>query len=274
MKSLVDLAGLSITEEGREYGWSPSSGYYAVRTWKGTQAQIDNLIPALQTDGYEYSITEGPLYTCRAKITYPIDEDGNPQAEVPVPTYEIIPQRIDREFLLSSAGAAGYLNPEIKRLITECIRDGTSPSFLTGSYNNGIYRNESEKELAAKIYQELLSGATQYTMYVPTLRVNRLASNKWVVNVSISNVNRVFSKATLISWENVPNTIHGILPNSGLYTAIVSPPSGIPGTTTVETVFGYLRTHPTYNQVAPNLWQISVDYNYGQYSVLQYGSLL
>lgn len=273
MKQIQDLHGKTLQEGPMEYGWSPSNGDYTVRNWKGTQAEINNLTTDLRLQGYEYTIKDGPLWTLTAKISRTVDnETGTPTAEIPIPTFQVLANRLERELLASNSPVSLYLKTEHKRMISEAVKNNEPPSFLTGSYNgsNKVYDNVDEKAIVAKVYREILAGANTYTSYVPTLRKTYVCSNAYVVNESIANVNRIFSRGTLIAAEGIPVTIQGLLPPSGYSTDLFAAPSGMTKALTIQTYFGYLKSHPDYNQVGGNTWQVTVDYTFGQYSVMQY----
>lgn len=270
MKIIQDWHGASIAEGPKEYGWSPSTGDYTIRIFKGTKDEIEVKESELKMAGYEYTKTEGPIYTLKAKIKQEINDSGTPEPEIPIPTFQVISNRTEKDVLLSDAPVSLYTRPEAKRLIMEAVKNNEPPSFLTGSYNAGIFATANEKNVVAKLYMEYVAGANTYTSYVPTLRKTYQCSNTYVINDSIANVNRLYSRSSLISIENVPITIQGLLPNTGFNVDKVAPPFGLTNTVAIETYWGYLKSHPDYDQVGRNTWQVTVDYNYGQWSVLQY----
>lgn len=270
MHNTVQLKGLSVQEGGIEYGWSPANGAYTIRTWKGTQAEIQNLIPALVANGYEYQVKEGPLWTLMAKLANTVDDGGEPDPEVPVPQFELIAQRAEIDLLESSCPFVTYLKPEIIRLITQAVRNDEPPSFLTASYNSGLFTTATEKAVAANVHLHYISGIRTYTYYVPVLRKTYNASNAYVVNESITNVNRIHDTSRLISVENVPFAIRQILPPSGDFSVIVPDTRGLPANTLIPKYVGWLKGHPQYNQVGGGQFQITVDYEYGAWATQIY----
>lgn len=264
MKDTKVLHGNTVQELAKEYGWSPNNGYYTVRTWKGTQAEIENLIPVIVASGYEYQVREGPLWTLIAKTPQSTDDDGNPNPEVPIPIFELVSQRIDKPLLESQAYFVADLPPTTIQRIREAIRDDAGPSFLTGSF---AYLGERER--AADVYLHWLAGIQTVPYYVPVLRKTYTVSNQYIVNESMT-VNRVYSTSTLISVENIPAMMQNILPTSAL----------VPGTSTpfygssIPIVWGWLKGNPQYNQIGAAQFQVTVDYEYGGWPYKIYGDML
>lgn len=267
MKTTSDLAGVTVQELSKEYGWSPSNGYFTIRTWKGTQAEIQNLIPTIVADGYEYVVKEGPLWQIVAKTPQQTDDDGNPETETPIPVFELVGQRVDKNLLESDAAYVKSISPAILRQMSENIQDSAPPTFLSSSFVNA-----SEKSRALDVYLHSLAGVNTYTVYVPVLRKTYIASNKYIVNEAMNNVNRVFSTGTLIGTENVPYVITGILPSSGTSTTIV-PTFGL-DSVGIITNWGWLKACPQYQQIGANQFQITVDYEFNRWSENLYGIMI
>jgi hypothetical protein len=267
MKTTPDFNGVTLQEEAIEYGWSPANGYYTARTFKGTQSEIQNILPQLVALGYEYQVKEGPLWTCVAKTPQKI-ENETPVEEVPIPVFELVSQRLDKPLLESDCPFVTSLPPALIQQMRTAIRDDEGPTFLSGSF-----ASTAERIQAADVYIHATTGAPTYPYYLPVLRKTFVVSNQYLVNESMT-VNRVYSKATLISDEEIPSQIWNILPDSGTESNIIANPMGLTTSTTMPMNWGYLKAAPQYQQVGPTQFQVTVDYEYNLWAEKLYGPLI
>lgn len=273
-QDFISAADIKIQEEPIEYGFSPTNGPYTARSFKGQKAEIQAQETLLRSYGYETSVKEGALWSLSAKISNDTNSDGTPKTETPIPTFELLPTKIDKDLLESNCAFVSYLKPEILRTLKETVKDNLPPSFLTSSYNSGLFSNVTEKTIAADVYLHYINGVTNYTTFSQTLRKTYNASSAHVVAESMFGVNNVWSTAKLQVYENVPSNIHNIMLSSGLFQVVIPNTFNLPTYNNIVLYCGWLKGCPTYNQIGPNQFQITVDFEYGYWSNRLYGAML
>jgi hypothetical protein len=77
--------------------------------------------------------------------------------------------------------------------------------------------------------------------------------------------NFIWQTQTVIATEGVPFAIQGLMPPSSTFTQYTS-------TGGITMLAGWLKGYPTYNQIAVNRFQVTVDYIYGYWPAKIYGN--
>jgi hypothetical protein len=270
-------ASLDIFEEPYEEGWTSANGYYISRIWKGKEAPIKAKALEMKSLAWDYTVKQGPLWELTAKIATETNSDGTPTSgstEIPVPKFELIPNKIEKDLLDSQCAFVSYLKPSIIKAIKDTVKEQLAPNFLTGSINAGLFTTQAEKTVAADVYLHYMNGVNTFTSYSQTLRKVYQVSNKFQVAESMYGVNMIWSTPHLIATEYVPTSITSIMLPSGLLTDRINNTFGLPLRSNITLYVGWLKGCPSYSEVGQNLFEVTVEYEYGYWSSKLYGAML
>lgn len=251
--------GATVTEGPKEYGWGVSRGYFTKRVWKGTQSEIQALLPQLQLAGYDYTVTEGPVWTVTATIGQDAsDGSEGGQTEIPIPTFELFSERREMDLFESTCPLTIACKPELLREVKKSAVNDNAPVFLTGSTFT-----QQEKNTGMSLYVHYIAGAKTYTQNFPVLRkAYSISNNYYVAANTLYGANFIWSTNGVVATEGVPAAIQGLMPPSTTFTTT----DGIPY------IVGWLKGYPTYNQQAVNRFQVNVDYIFGSWPAYIYGN--
>lgn len=237
------------------YGFSPSRGYTTVRNWSGTRDGIRAMADSLG-GFWSWEIQEGPV--CKLTATLGADNEGgsNGETEVPITTWELLPNRVDKDILESSIAPIAALTEEDISEIEKAVED-----------KEGDYAAARGK-VAHEVYLLLKKGIKASIVSQPTLNKSQIVSRSYTAAASsIANVGKIFKTSTLISAELIPSTISGILPNdtspqdTELFDFYTQP----------RLRYGWMKNPPTVSQSSYDKFQINQTWDYGLWSVLIYG---
>lgn len=260
MPTDIVTRGATIAEQGKEYGWSPSRGYFTRRQWSGTRSEIEALEPQLYAFGYEYVVQEGPVWKVIATIGQDAS-DGDPggETEIPIPQFELFSDKREVDLLESDSPICTSLRPELIKDVSDSVNLG-APNFLTGSKYT-----QNEKNAAMDLYIHYVAGAKSFVTNVPVLRKSYSISNNYTVAANtLYGANFIWKTETIVSQESVPAAIQGLLPPSSTFTQYTA-------TSGITMLAGWLKGYPTYNQIATNRFQVTLDYIYGIWPAKVYG---
>lgn len=240
------------TEQPIRYGFSPQRGYFTIREWRGTKAGVEAVANSLAGGNWSWEIEGGAVYKLRATLA---SDDVGGGAENPTTTWELLPNRVEKDILESALVQSLVTNTEIDRIKT-AIEGNTTPLSITSGSN------------AEDLYNNMHAGQKSAVVFQPTLHKSQLVSRSYPVRAAVTNVGRIYSTATLTSQEGIPNTILFNLPND------TSPTDDIAPRSRPRMRYGWLKNYPTVQQVSFEKFQVSQTWEYGLWSFITYGEPL
>jgi len=247
MATPLILGSSNAIEQPQTVGYSPSRGWYTVRTWKGKKNAIDTLSNSLVSAGYEFQIDHGPggISTVRAQTPQNLSS-----AEEAVNLWEIQPIAFTKDILEADIAAIESISEDDKIAIRHAIQSPPDPPTSPALTDPN----------AIDTYLLMLSGVREIKKFSITLRHTQTVSNQWAVPISLTNVNRLHSTATLISDEAPPGWIASTMPT------FVSNRAGL--------VYGWYKSLPTITIVSYQRTQLVQEWEFGLWATFLYGALL
>lgn len=235
-------------EQPIKYGVN-DTGPYLMRTWVGTLQAVEAMIPWVELSGGYYELKRGiGIHTLEAR--YSINQkDGS--AEIPIDTWEFFANHAEKDVLEADNSAINALNADDKKQIKYLLANPPASEDDIPAWKT---------DTGSALYALMESGMRTVRVNAPVLRHTQTVSNIYTVKAAITNVGRIFSTATLATFENIPGTVLFNLPND------VSARTGLS--------YGWFKTHPTVRAAARNKMQIELEYEYGLWPTLIYGSVI
>ena len=242
---MIRKGNVSVIEQDKEIEWNSTTGFRATRKFRGLKDDILGMVPAMRQAGHTFRISpdeDGPMAEC--VMTAPDAQDGaDPNAETEITTiWTVAGNDIEKDI---------ESHPEwidLAQSSRENLRD-----FKNGSKKEGDVVL-AEGDTNAEAFKTLIkAGTTSYTIsQIVVQRTMTVAPTYSAGAESMTNVNRIYSKAGLTSAESIPNTIFFSL-LAGYY----------------------LKRTPTITQQANGSYQITNEWWHADtWSTLLYGSVI
>ncbi len=194
---MIKKGNVSVIEQDPEIEWNSTTGFRATRKFRGLKADIVGMVPLMRQAGYSFRITpdeSGPMSEC--VMTAPDAQDGaDATAETEITTtWTVSGNDIEKDLESHSS----WLNlAESER---ENLRD----------YKNGS-KKESEATTTSTTGGEfkalIKAGTTSYTLSQIVVQRTMTVGPGYAGAVAMSNINRIYSKASLSTAESIPDTI-------------------------------------------------------------------
>jgi hypothetical protein len=194
---MIKKGDLSLTEADPEIEWNSNTGYRATRKFRGLKQDILGLVPSMQQLGYSFRITpddEGPMSECT--LTAPDAQDGAAaDGDLELTTVWTVAGN-DLEKSIENKSEWTSL-PDAER---DDLRD-----FLNGT------KKETEVSVSTTngvAFRDLIkAGTTSYTLSQIVVQRTMTVSPGFYEAASMTNVNRIYTKASLTTAEGIPGTI-------------------------------------------------------------------
>ncbi len=275
MKTIQDLNGSTLVELPYVFQRSKFSGGTLTKTFKGTEAQIRIKEDALINLYWTTKRTPGPLWTLEATISN-VDENGNSDgsttstADGLVVQWELQPN-LDEKDLLEALNIPVVRNlpTNYKKYIKDKLVDPDNTSRILAPLITTPAMTNTDHANAQIVWKLLLHGATSVDVIFPVIKRTVTPNINYSLVGYATNENRIFSKATLVTGEDVPTNFAAIMP------AYLYPDSS--ATVTIDGLnynYGYRKGPTNVQQISLTKNQVSQDWTFGLWSQDVYGSLL
>jgi len=280
MKTTQDLHGLTLAELPHVYQKTQFAGSTLTRTFKG----LENDILAKETEmlnlGYVTKHTQGPLWTLECVISN-VDQDGNPdtgedgtegyvQDDGLSIAWEIQPQISSKDLMETNlVYFMRDLGTDYKKYLKDSFNDpdNVDKSFIP--FTSTPPKTAAQHTAAEKGWKLMLNGATSVDINFPLVRRTITPNRNYSLLGFDSNTNRIFSWASFVSIEGVPNNFAQVLPN--YYYPDVSNIVTIDG---LYYSYGYKKNPLMVGQVSTTKNQVTQEWSFGLWSNDIYGPMI
>ena len=243
------------------YTYDPTRGPGTVRTFKGTQAQIEALEVAFQNNKWATDVQQGPVWTLTATLSY--DYRDGEGGETPVNNWELFANVVEKDILASDISAVTGLSSARKMYLRDvldgrvevkdldCSTEAKTPAAIYGDTNS------------VALFKAICAGLKSKRVNVPTLRHTETASRDYQFSSALTGVDEVYSTSALGNVETIPSWIYWNMPPA---------PTTNP-TTRTDGVVVFKGWHKHYPQLAISAFsksQIVVEWEYGEWSTILY----
>lgn len=251
-------------------------GRFAVVPYESvSQSQIDALAAEADAQGlnYEVSLTHGKA---RIEIEYNFNNVAGsyPGATTEVEErWELISGKTTKSLLDSrnplaasaSAGALAKIQTLVENngLIDKDPATGLMTRQVWGDASSATVFTNGEMQLLAA----LLKGVDQVPTTAPVLSRTRVVTANYINRAAFTNVDKIFSGATLVSSESVPTAVLFDFPSD---TDPSPEPIGGLGIN-LTYLYGWLKNGPDVRQVESKKWSISQTWEYGLWLINVFG---
>lgn len=246
-------------QQGITYTRNVNGAATQKQVWKVTDsADVGTLVSALIAGGYSYSVQyDGQICTVEGTLDYGSSGGGGvTPTTTPYTTLWERDIRVTEKDLLESNNTlvASASFSELEKATCEIgLRDNVQPS------STGLTGN------AFKVYKLLWNKVKSVMVYQPIIRRTKLCSNSYAVAESDTNMGKILSAAQMSSLEGAPG---GLLFN--LPATESSPGSGISYRGDISIIVGYLKMPARVQQQGDGKWQITQEWDYGEWSSYLY----
>ena len=233
-------------EQPSRFGWD-TSGPYCIRTWKGTASAISTQYDTCAAAGALVEVENG-YGTSTLRARYAVTITGG--TEAPVDAWEFFASHAEKDILEADLPAINALTNQEKSDIREAIANPASD----------IWGDFSDEQLA--VYGLMVSGVKAVRVMAPVLRHTQTVSNIFTVKAALTDVGKILSSGTLATFESIPSSV------------LFNLPYDTSSRTAPALAYGWMKMHPTIRMAARQKMQIELEYEYGLWSTLLYGSPL
>lgn len=240
------------------YRYEPTRGHQTTLRWRGPKPKINAIIPDLIAGGYSYdcSSQNGVVWELAAYTAQPPDGIGGTE-EQPINVWESFPNYIEKD-ILDSPTADG-VSEEDKNVVIAGVasppKNGAAPKREDNTPITGA---------ALSLYRLMRNKVTSLRVNQMVIRHTQIVSSSYVVKTAQTNANRIVSSASI----GVPSSFLITLPDSG---ASTRPAINGAGT---EWILGWYKKRPQVQTAANNKLQISQEWEFGEWNVFMYGTLV
>lgn len=258
-------------EQPRTWG-KTQDGQFAVYRYTGTKEEIKALGGYFEGQGQMYTVTEDfATATCEVRF------DFNPATgtvEAPINLWELTGGEAQSDLLESNVYTAitSTLTQKNMDIIRSAIQNPPDGSDTSGPYSakdrpqasvTAACFTDGNAANALAVYKLMQAGIRSVIVSTPVIRHTQTVSNSWAVPVSLTNVGRIISSASMSTTELVP---------AGLLFTI---PTIVPATfQTITVAYGWRKKWPTVQQVALRKWQLIQEWEFGLWSTDLYGPVV
>jgi hypothetical protein len=238
-------------QQGIRYERDANGRGRQVQTWKVTDsADVATLVSALISGGYSYALQyDGQICTVEGTLDYG-SGFGSPTT-TPLTTIWERDIRIHEKDLLASNNslvANGSVTEAHKKTILESLGLNVAPA-ATGLTSNAL-----------TVYTLMFNGVKSVLVYQPVIRRSKLCANSYATAESDTNMGKILTSAQMTSLEGAPGGLLYSLPAS-------SAPSI---RTDLNLMLGYLKMPARVQQQGDGRWQITQEWDYGEWSTYLY----
>lgn len=224
----------SLIELEPERSYSARDGWRSVRRWRGSKQAVNGFIPTLLVDGFQIRIVpdEGPNATIEAWFDNAQDgADVTADAQI-VTTWFVLANAVEQHITESAKFTA--LGDTDEDFIRAYLDD-----FYTYAEVSALVSAGDATEFVKLINQ----GKTSYEISQIVLRRIKIMSGYASAVALLSNSNKVYSRAQIISAFSPPSAVQSEMPAAG----------------------EWLARNGTKEQLANGKWQVTLEFWHGDY---------
>lgn len=259
------VVGFTSAVEGQyKRTYEQQRGSSTTRTHVGTQAQIEALEASYQFNGWNTTVTDGPMWKLEATIPA-VDSGSGPVVDDPIDQWELFANKFEKDILSANTTLVAalsnakinylrdVLDGKVETASLDCSTTATTPPAILGDSS------------AISLYKLICSGGKSYDINVPTIRHTKTASQQYEFDSAVTNAGYIFTTEALKAAETIPLGISNNMPPS---------PGTNPLTRTdaVQVLYGWKKHYPQITISAYNKAQIIVEYEYGAWATLMYSA--
>lgn len=265
------LGTADATEQGISYGWDRSRGPFTRRTFKGVRTAIDALIPQLVAQGYAYEVRQlpGNIYELEATIGDDVSGSGTNIANQVVETWELRPNKVQKDIFEADAAAIKALKAswieQIKFWLNNPPRGGSDSIVWSDLAGDPV---GTAATASNPVFKLMRAGVTHWNIHQPVLTHSLSVPLYANANFNFNNLGKLIPTAKLFTQEGL--TSDYILPLNTLAAQFPAPSR----TDGVTLVYGWYKGFPTMTTSSEGRRSVVVDYEFGLWSTLLYGSLV
>ncbi len=267
--------------------WNTRSGGTSKTVFKGTQSQITSLAQAVQTDGWEYSITGGHIWTLEVTFPWDIITNANEGESNPLYTWELINQPFEKDIIeLGDRPFNSNLSIPTIQQIEKVLKEpeGQEQPYLAVDLVNNGGADALNAQVAYQLKRIGIHGRQQI---VQTLKRTMVVSNQYnLAYLLIKTIYdyQIFTKDQLLSTynnnanvlNNIPSVITLSMPDQlSVQQYNQSSPQLVSGWCMdkkgIVTFIGWLQFPAEIQMVSLNKVQIVSKWTYNQWSAGPYG---
>lgn len=242
---------------------SSVDGVITTTLWfEGLQSDMASLFLVYHNDGWDAHLKEiNSIWNLQVVTSDPTEQDIVPELEqadeTPRLNYDISTKFIKRSILTPFHPMYRKLRLKDRLILKDFMDDPTK--YATASPALSV-DNSVEAAFAWEMFAMLSTGTTTFNVKQPTLTVQYNCSDNYNIIETLSNDNKILSTATLISQEDVPSNIQGLMPNSG-------DPDPLPGDDFPWLQLGWLQHPIQVVHTLNTLRQVSQEFTYDLYPI-------
>lgn len=242
------------------------SGLYQRWIYDGTTEEINSL--ALYFNAMNVNFTVEARFGGKARLEAQFAAVQG-TSEIPVDTWEMVSVPFEKDLLEADF-------PNVPGLV---IRKAQKEIIERALANNEAWQasRDALQNETGDLYDDL--NADEYSIYLlmkagvrafpeegTTIRHTQTVSNLYTVKVSQINIGRLFSTATLIATEGVPEAILFDVPTTPTPSQFIE--------TAGDLKYAWRKARPNILKSAQQKWQITQDWTLGLWAVKIHGSVL
>jgi hypothetical protein len=248
---------------------STEQGDFYTAIFEGTKEEVKQAAFQCALAGAQYQVTERfGISRLEARFSYNPVFGGGGTVEQPINQWEFFAAEAEKDLLDAKveSNIIGTLSDATRQMIYNAIHFASDtsaqpdPAAATNPANATYWAkitNTTERTNAQAVYNLMKDGVRSFPVDVPTLRHTQIVSNRWAIKVSLTNVRKIISTASLISLEAIPSAILFNLPND---TSSVT-----------DKKYGWRKKFPNVQQVANLKFQLVQEWQYGLWPTVLFG---
>jgi len=208
--SLVIRGDSQLVELEPERNYSVRDGWRSVRRWKGLKESVNAFIPSLIVDGINVRVIpeEGPLATVEAWFDNAQDGSSVSDDSQIVTTWSVVSNELEQSILESDAFDA----------IASAEDKSTVRDYLDGKWTYAQAYALVDTDAQAFV-DEINAGRTSFAISQIVLRRTKIMSGYSSAVAYLSNANKVYSRAQLITAFSPPAAVQSEMPATGEWLA-------------------------------------------------------
>lgn len=248
-------------QAGYKYGVN-DSGPFQRFTYRGPRAEVAALAPQFNLEGWTWEVTHEAAGLATLEAASGFYGGTNPTNEEPENIWELDAAETEKalteaDFPFSSLLAISKAN---KDRIQDALRKpedfiNTSPAF-----------SGADAASANTLYLLMKEGVQSFPVESTVLRHTQIVSNRYTVQASYLNCNRIISTASMSSLEGVPGDLLFVLPPEPTPTQFIETPGDLQ--------YGWRKQRPSVTRLSKFKWRISQAWQFNLWALKIYGPRL
>jgi hypothetical protein len=249
-------------QANRTYGVN-DSGYFQTLSYRGTQAEVEDLVAAFLDAGWSYTVTIQEAGLAKIDATS-ASAPASSGPEIPEDVWELDPNEVEKNLLdtdFSASGAIGNISTDNRAIIKDAI--GRPGDYLTSSpaFTGGTAAD------ANSLYLLMKNDVAAFPIEATVIRHTQTFSNTYVIPSGLyNNCNRIISRASMYSVEGVPTSILYAVPDSPTATQYIE--------TAGDLQYGWRKVRPTITRLSRDRWRVTRHWQFGLWAIKLYGAVI